>query len=62
MPKKATNKTSDTPSESPEAKKSYVPTTMTGLQDYAYWWQYARERAKTAKKDTKEFRRGRIWA
>lgn len=29
--------------------KSYLPTTQTGLQDYAYWWDYARKQAKQAK-------------
>lgn len=44
------------------AKKSYVPTTQTGLQDYSYWWSYIREHAKTSERDQKPFRRGRIWA
>lgn len=44
-----------------EVQKSYIPTTMTGLQDYAYWWAYAREHAKTAEPNSKGFRRGRIW-
>ncbi|WP_323256659.1 cyanobactin biosynthesis PatC/TenC/TruC family protein [Spirulina sp. CCNP1310] len=44
------------------AQKSYIPTTMTGLQDYSYWWAYAREHAQTAKPNSKTFRRGRIWA
>lgn len=39
---------------------TYVPTTQTGLQDYAYWWDYARKHAKKGK-GTKDFRRGRIW-
>lgn len=43
-----------TPAATPQ--KSYLPTTQTGLQDYAYWWDYAR---KYAKKEG--FRRGRIW-
>lgn len=42
-------------------KKSYVPTSMTGLQDYSYWWSYAREQAKKTEGDSKPFRRGRIW-
>ncbi len=47
----------------PEApKKSYVPTSQTGLQDYSYWWSYVREQAKKSKSDGKPFRRGRIWA
>jgi cyanobactin cluster PatC/TenC/TruC protein len=44
------------------AKKSYVPTGQTGLQDYSYWWSYVRENAKTSERDQKPFRRGRIWA
>nr|WP_317270832.1 cyanobactin biosynthesis PatC/TenC/TruC family protein [Arthrospira sp. PLM2.Bin9] len=43
-------------------QKSYLPTTMTGLHDYSYWWEYAREHAKRAKPNSKTFRRGRIWA
>ncbi|MEM8638241.1 MAG: cyanobactin biosynthesis PatC/TenC/TruC family protein [Cyanobacteria bacterium P01_G01_bin.54] len=42
--------------------KSYIPTTMTGLQDYSYWWAYAREHANPQKPNAKAFRRGRIWA
>ena len=42
--------------------KSYIPTSMTGLQDYSYWWKYAREQAKTSGKGKETFRRGRIWA
>jgi NTE family protein len=46
----------------PEApKKSYVPTSMTGLQDYSYWWEYCRGQAKKSEGDGKPFRRGRIW-
>lgn len=41
-------------------QKSYLPTTQTGLQDYAYWWDYARKQAKKGK-GVKAFRRGRIW-
>jgi len=50
------------PKATSETKTSYVPTTMTGLQDYAYWWAYAREHAKTGKPNAKAFRRGRIWS
>jgi cyanobactin cluster PatC/TenC/TruC protein len=46
----------------PEAKKSYVPTSQTGLQDYSYWCQYVKDQAKKSDKDPKSFRRGRIWA
>ncbi|NER34297.1 MAG: cyanobactin biosynthesis PatC/TenC/TruC family protein [Oscillatoria sp. SIO1A7] len=71
MPRKNTPKNTDSQPETPptpakptpsDAPKSYVPTTMTGLQDYSYWWRYARDRAKTVKPNTKTFRRGRIWA
>ncbi len=52
-----------TPEESTsEQKKSYVPTSQTGLQDYGYWCEYVKERAKNSDKDPKPFRRGRIWA
>jgi cyanobactin cluster PatC/TenC/TruC protein len=47
-----------TPAATPQ--KSYLPTTQTGLQDYAYWWDYARKHAKKGKV-AKAFRRGRIW-
>lgn len=47
--------------ETPPAKKSYVPTSQTGLQDYSYWWEYCRSQAKKSKGDGKPFRRGRIW-
>ncbi|MDY6784473.1 MAG: cyanobactin biosynthesis PatC/TenC/TruC family protein [Cyanobacteriota bacterium] len=50
------------PTPDAEASKSYLPTTQTGLQDYSYWWAYARENAKTTKPNAKNFRRGRIWA
>ncbi|MEA5536884.1 cyanobactin biosynthesis PatC/TenC/TruC family protein [Crocosphaera sp. XPORK-15E] len=43
-------------------KKSYVPTSQTGLQDYGYWYDYCRKQAKKTEKDHKPFRRGRIWA
>jgi cyanobactin cluster PatC/TenC/TruC protein len=43
------------------SKRSYVPTSQTGLQDYSYWGQYVKEEAKKSKGETK-FRRGRIWA
>ena len=41
--------------------RSYLPTTQTGLQDYAYWCDYARKHAKKGK-GSQAFRRGRIWA
>ena len=40
--------------------KSYLPTSQTGLQDYSFWWEYARKHAKKTKA-TAAFRRGRIW-
>ena len=44
-------------------KKSYVMTSMTGMQDYSYWAKYTREQAKKKPKGgQKSFRRGRIWA
>ncbi|RCJ18683.1 hypothetical protein A6S26_28280 [Nostoc sp. ATCC 43529] len=49
------------PTPEPKKKKSYVPTSQTGLQDYSYWWEYARQHAK-APEEGKSFRRGRIWA
>ena len=61
--------TKDTPAPAPPPaetapaatpQKSYLPTTQTGLQDYAYWWDYARKQAKKGK-GVKDFRRGRIW-
>ncbi len=70
MPRKGTSKSPDaqpevaaTSAEPPSSapQKSYVPTTMTGLQDYSYWWAYAREHARAAKPNSKTFRRGRIW-
>ncbi|MGK7955084.1 MAG: cyanobactin biosynthesis PatC/TenC/TruC family protein [Crocosphaera sp.] len=45
-----------------EGLVSSVPKTMTGLQDYSYWWQYARKQANLSGTDQKAFRRGRIWA
>ncbi|WP_293338617.1 cyanobactin biosynthesis PatC/TenC/TruC family protein [Microcoleus sp. CAWBG58] len=48
-------------SSTPEQKKSYVPTSQTGLQDYAYWCDYAKKQAKKSEKNPKPFRRGRIW-
>ncbi|WP_293353279.1 MULTISPECIES: cyanobactin biosynthesis PatC/TenC/TruC family protein [unclassified Microcoleus] len=60
----AKEKTEVTPSEvssTPEQKKSYVPTSQTGLQDYAYWCDYAKKQAKKSEKHPKPFRRGRIW-
>lgn len=60
------DKASDAPpaneTPTPEPPKSYVPTSMTGLQDYSYWWDYAREEAKKSGSKSKSFRRGRIWA
>ena len=72
MPRRSTSKKTNPPPNEPEAAtepaapleaspKSYLPTTQTGLQDYAYWWRYAREHAKTVKPNAKTFRRGRIW-
>lgn len=55
-------KKSESQPEETAPQKSYIPTTMTGLQDYSYWWRYAREHAKTAEPNSKAFRRGRIWA
>ena len=58
----ATKKKTDAQPTETAPKTSYVPTTMTGLQDYSYWWKYAREHAKISAKDKKPFLRGRIWA
>jgi len=60
--KETTMATKDTPASAPAAtpQKSYLPTTQTGLQDYAFWWDYARKHAKKGK-GAKPFRRGRIW-
>ncbi|MFN9630645.1 MAG: cyanobactin biosynthesis PatC/TenC/TruC family protein [Cyanobacteriota bacterium] len=44
----------------PKERKSYLPTSQTGLQDYSFWWEYARKHAKEAKA-TSAFLRGRIW-
>lgn len=44
----------------PKEMKSYLPTSQTGLQDYSFWWEYARKHAKKTK-TTAAFRRGRIW-
>ena len=49
-------------SSPPEQKKSYVPTSQTGLQDYSYWWEYAKKHSKESQRHPKPFRRGRIWA
>jgi NTE family protein len=60
----ANEETEITPSEvssTPELKKSYVPTSQTGLHDYAYWCDYARKQAKESERHPKPFRRGRIW-
>jgi cyanobactin cluster PatC/TenC/TruC protein len=43
------------------AAKSHLPTTQTGLQDYAYWCDYARKHAKQVK-GPQAYRQGRIWA
>jgi cyanobactin cluster PatC/TenC/TruC protein len=56
------SKSEPTTITTPEAKKSYVPTSQTGLQDYSYWCQYVKDQAKKSDKDPKSFRRGRIWA
>lgn len=58
-------KETPTPTETPTVSgatppKSYLPTTQTGLQDYAYWWEYARKHAKKVE-GGQGFRRGRIW-
>lgn len=60
MAKKQTPPPAETPPS--EEKKSYVPTSQTGLQDYSYWWEYARKTAKAPDKQSKSYRRGRIWA
>lgn len=64
--KKTTTTASEVPStevsSTPEPKKSYVPNSQTGLQDYSYWWEYARKTAKAPDLERKPFRRGRIWA
>lgn len=63
--KKTTTTASEVPStevsSTPEQKKSYVPTSQTGLQDYSYWWEYVRKHAKAPDLERKPFRRGRIW-
>jgi cyanobactin cluster PatC/TenC/TruC protein len=57
----STHSQKETPMATPDTpQKSYLPTTQTGLQDYAYWWDYARKHAKKGKA-AKAFRRGRIW-
>ncbi|MEA5539686.1 cyanobactin biosynthesis PatC/TenC/TruC family protein [Limnoraphis robusta Tam1] len=56
------SKSEPTTIATPEPKKSYVPTSQTGLQDYSYWCQYVKDQAKKSDKDPKSFRRGRIWA
>lgn len=50
--------------EAPADQKSAIPSSMTGLQDYSFWWSYARANATKAAtdKDPDTFRRGRIWA
>lgn len=61
--KKSTAKAKAAPAE---AKKSYLMTSMTGMQDYSYWSAYVRETygkaAEKYERDPKPFRRGRIWA
>jgi cyanobactin cluster PatC/TenC/TruC protein len=67
----APSETPPTPSAKPPAQanvgsvqmavKSYLPATQTGLQDYAYWCDYARKHAKQVK-GAQTYRRGRIWA
>ncbi len=55
--------TDDLPLATPEPpKRSYIPTSQTGLQDYSYWWEYCRGQAKKSEGNDKPFRRGRIWA
>jgi len=63
MAKEKTEITPPEVSSTPEQKKkSYVPTSQTGLQDYSYWWEYVRQNAKPPEQQSKSFRRGRIWA
>lgn len=59
--KETTEVTPSQVSSPPEQKKSYVPDSQTGLQDYSYWWDYAKKQAKKSKRHPKPFRRGRIW-
>ena len=60
------NPTAQSKTPPAENKKSYVMTSMTGMQDYSYWSAYVRDRygeeAKKYERDPKPFRRGRIWA
>ena len=56
----AKEKTEVTPSEvssTSEPKKSYVPTSQTGLQDYAFWCEYGEKHSKQSQKHPKPFRR-----
>lgn len=62
MAKKKTETTPPEASSTPKPKKSYVPTSQTGLQDYSYWCEYVRAHAKAPELENKPFRRGRIWA
>jgi cyanobactin cluster PatC/TenC/TruC protein len=53
----AKEKTEVTPSEvssPPKEKKSYVPTSQTGLQDYAFWCEYAEKHSQQSKKHPKK--------
>lgn len=55
--------TEDLPLTTPEPpKRSYIPTSQTGMQDYSYWAKYTREQAKKSPGGNKPFRRGRIWS
>lgn len=60
--KTMTDETTEITTPEQKKKKSYVPTSQTGLQDYSYWWEYGRQHAKTNDREQKPFRRGRIWA
>lgn len=60
--KETTEVTPSQVSSPPEEKKSYVPTSQTGLQDYSFWWDYAKKHSKKSQRHPKPFRRGRIWA
>lgn len=62
MAKKKTTKVEAEDTATSEKKKSYVPTSQTGLQDYSFWGKYVKEQAKKSQGDGKPFRRGRIWA
>jgi cyanobactin cluster PatC/TenC/TruC protein len=60
--KETTQVTPSEVSSTPAPKKSYVPTSQTGLQDYAFWCEYGEKHSKQSQKHPKPFRRGRIWA